>query len=100
MTATTVRTRRVLVQGPSTLLISCALLLLFFGATRGSWAQAVASPFDMVGLIQSASVDTPGNPLSGGSIKINNHVVKIPANSIVQMPASALGWGEVFSLAP
>ena len=63
-------------------------------------ALAQAPGFDMIGFIQKATVNDASNPLSGGTITINNHNIIVPANSIVQMPATALGWGEVFSLAP
>lgn len=73
----------------------CVLLT----ATSTMVAQT-APGFDMVGFIQKATVIDATNPLSGGMITINNHPIIVPANSIVQMPARALGWGEVFSLAP
>ena len=61
--------------------------------------QAV-SPFDMVGFIQKATLDNPSDVFSGGSMTINGHVVVVPRNTILQMPAFALTWQEVFALAP
>lgn len=75
------------------------LLLMAALAAIPSWAQA-APGFDMVGFIQGATCNSPCSALSGGTITINGHVITVPANTIVQMPATALGWGEVFSLAP
>ena len=58
-------------------------------------------PFDMVGLIQSATLTGPaGCVLCGGTLKINNIVITVPANTIVEMPATGLAWGELFSKNP
>src|SRR5690242_5270758 len=69
-----------------------------------AWAQLSPpppGPFDMVGLIQSATLNGPaGCVLCGGTLKINNIVITIPANTIVEMPATGLAWGEVFSKNP
>jgi hypothetical protein len=60
----------------------------------------LVSPFDMVGFIQKATLDNPADVFSGGSMTINGHVVTVPTHTILQMPASALTWQEVFALAP
>jgi hypothetical protein len=60
----------------------------------------LVSPFDMVGLIQKATLDDPSDPFSGGSVTINGHVVVVPRFTILQMPAFALTWHELFALAP
>jgi hypothetical protein len=54
----------------------------------------------MVGFIQKATLDDPNDVLSGGSMTINGHVVIVPRNTILQMPAFALTWQELFALAP
>src|SRR3954469_7721594 len=75
-------------------------------------SQSGVAPFDMVGFIQFASVDTtctrnanpsPDNPpmpggckASAGWIQINGHIIRVPQNTILQMPANTLTWEEVF----
>jgi hypothetical protein len=104
-------------------MIAAAMLL----AASGLWAQKPdappspakmpasqggVAPFDMVGFIQFASVDstctrnaspTADNPpmpagckAAGGWIQINGHIVRVPQNTILQMPANTLTWEEVF----
>src|ERR1035438_8674982 len=58
------------------------------------------SPFTITGFIQKATLATTGDPFSGGTVTVNNVVVTIPRNTIVEMPALTLTWGELFSLAP
>ncbi len=59
-----------------------------------------ATQFDITGLIQEASLDNSFDILSSGTIKVNGHVVVVPRNLIVIMPAAALTWQELFNLAP
>jgi hypothetical protein len=80
--------------------IVALLLSVALAAVTPALAQGTVPGFDMIGFVQKATVNDSTNPLSGGTITINNHTIIVPANSIVQMPATALGWGEVFSLAP
>jgi len=54
----------------------------------------------MIGIIQSATLFDAADPLSGGTITVNNQVVVVPANTIFQMPACALTWQQLFALAP
>src|SRR3954451_22174830 len=61
---------------------------------------AVASQFDMVGFIQQATVDRPGDIFSGGTITVNNVKIIVPYYTILQMPAFALTWQELFAKAP
>ncbi len=85
--------------------VACMAMFVCVALTTPATAQIGALPtesagFDMLGFIQAASLDTPGNLLSGGTLKVNDHVIIVPANSILQMPAATLSWGQVFSLAP
>lgn len=59
------------------------------------------SQFDMTGFLQEATLNGP-NPTAttGGRLKVNNHVVIVPDNTIVILPANALTWQELFSQAP
>jgi hypothetical protein len=60
-----------------------------------------SSQFDITGCIQTASLGGPGaGAHQGGSITVNGHVVTVPAETIVILPANALTWQELFALAP
>jgi hypothetical protein len=75
-------------------------------------SQGGVAPFDMTGFIQFASVDstcarndrpTAENPptpsgckTAGGWIQVNGHIIRVPQNTILQMPANTLTWEEVF----
>jgi hypothetical protein len=89
--------------------VACMALFVFATLSTPAAAQSYALPtesagFDMLGFIQAATTDHPvgtaGDLLSGGTIKVNDHVIIVPANSIVQMPAATLSWGQVFAQAP
>jgi hypothetical protein len=58
------------------------------------------SQFDLTGFLQAATVNAAGDPLSGGTLTVNGHVVTVPSQTIVIMPATALSWSEMFSLSP
>jgi hypothetical protein len=75
-------------------------------------SQGGVAPFDMVGFIQFASVDSTctrnANPSAqnppmpagcksaGGWLQINGHIIRVPQNTVLQMPANTLTWEEVF----
>ena len=75
-------------------------------------SQGGVAPFDMTGFIQFASVDSActrndnvsqtnppmpaGCKSAAGWIQINGHVIRVPQNTILQMPANTLTWEEVF----
>jgi hypothetical protein len=80
-------------------LILATVLLL----TVGTNAQVpkvfnanVPAGFGTAGYIQAATVDTPGDSLSGGTLTINGIKMTVPRNSVVQFPANTLGWGDLF----
>jgi len=79
-----------------------AVLFLLLAISGNAWSQGAVpiAPFDMIGFISDATVDNPSDPLSGGTITINNIKIVVPANTVFQMPATNLGWGELFSMAP
>lgn len=58
------------------------------------------SPFQITGFIQKATLDTPTDPFSGGTMVVNGHVITVPRNTLFQMPATAMTWQEMFRLAP
>src|SRR5580765_8797957 len=79
-------------------LIAIILMAAFAGAQTPIPAS---SQFDITGFIQSASLSGPGSGAhQGGSITVNGHVVTIPAETIVILPANALTWQELFAQAP
>jgi hypothetical protein len=61
---------------------------------------ASSTQFDITGFIQTATVDTPGDPHSGGVLTVNGHTIVIPKETVVILPASALTWQELFTHAP
>jgi len=61
--------------------------------------QAV-SPFQLIGLIQNATLDTPDDIFSGGTLTVNGIKVTIPRNTLFQFPATTMTWQEMFKLAP
>src|SRR3954471_15160814 len=68
--------------------------------TRAQVIPAVVTQFDMTGFIQEATVDRPGDIFSGGTITVNNVKIIVPYYTILQMPAFALTWQELFAKAP
>jgi len=62
--------------------------------------NAVGSQFDINGFIQKATLDAPGDVLAGGTVTVNGHTIVVPRNTIFQMPAFAMTWQQLFSMAP
>jgi hypothetical protein len=78
-----------------------AALVVFAGGPGAQGAPAPASsPFDIIGFIQDATVDAPGDVFSGGTITVNGTKVIVPRHTVLQMPAATLTWEEVFAKAP
>lgn len=88
------------------LFLAALLMLVMFAFSAVVHAQAPPpqdpSQFDMTGFIQAATLDANcvNDPLCGGTITVNNQVIRVPRNTILQMPATALSWQEVFATAP
>jgi hypothetical protein len=99
--ATRCRNRFVLVRN----LVALLLIVLQLGWLGQAMAQIPApgtpSQFDLVGFLQEATLNGP-NPTAttGGKLKVNGHVVVVPDNTIVILPANALTWQELFAQAP
>ena len=70
--------------------------------TTSTHAQipAVVTQFDVTGFIQQATLDRPGDVFSGGTITVNNVKYIVPYYTVLQMPAFALTWQELFAMAP
>jgi hypothetical protein len=87
-----------------------ATVLLFSLLAMASVAVAqlpvpASSQFDITGFIQSATLGGPGTGPGvgahmGGMITVNGHVIIVPSETIVILPASALTWQELFAFAP
>jgi hypothetical protein len=58
------------------------------------------SPFSVTGFIQQATLDTPTDVFSGGSVTVNGLKIVVPRNTLFQFPATAMTWQEMFKLAP
>jgi hypothetical protein len=71
-------------------------------------APAVGLPaqFDLTGILQSATIDPTMCPavtdprLKGGTARINGQTIIVPCNTILQMPAFATTWADLWNLAP
>ena len=70
--------------------------------------QPVPTPaqFDILGFIQDATVDPTMCPtvidprLKGGTVTLNGQKIIVPCNTILQFPAFAATWADVFTMAP
>jgi hypothetical protein len=58
------------------------------------------APFNIIGFVQSFTLDTPGDPLSAAKMVVNGITVVIPRNTIVTMPAAFLTPQQIFEGAP
>jgi hypothetical protein len=78
-------------------LVVVAGLLWAAGANAQVLNANVPAGFGQAGFIQAATIDTPGDSMSGGTLTINGIKMIVPRNSVVQFPANTLGWGDLFS---
>src|SRR4051812_38105075 len=83
-----------------TAVVMAALAAALSVTTGAQPSLPVSAPFDMIGFIQSATVDRPDDLFSGGTITVNNIRMIVPRNTLLQFPATALTWQEAFALAP
>jgi hypothetical protein len=81
-------------------LLILATLIWAMTADAQTPGSPSASQFDIQGFIQEATLDDPYDILSGGTLKVNGLIILVPKNTIVEMPAAALTWQEVFAMAP
>ena len=64
--------------------------------------------FDITGFIQAATLAPVGSlcpsvtdpRLMGGTVTVNNQLIIVPCNTILQMPAFATTWADLWALAP
>src|SRR3954452_10864204 len=83
-----------------TAVVMAALAPALSVTTGAQPSLPVSAPFDMIGFIQSATVDRPDDLFSGGTITVNNIRMIVPRNTLLQFPATAMTWQEAFALAP
>ena len=79
------------------------LLVVLCGLASPATGQlpiASSTQFDITGFLQEAVLTTPGDPHSGGTLKVNGHTIIVPRETIVIFPANALTWQEIFAQAP
>jgi hypothetical protein len=84
------------------------LLLISLMAIASAWGQLpvpASSQFDITGFIQSATLGGAGSgpgvgAHAGGFITVNGHLITVPSETIVILPANALTWQELFAQAP
>lgn len=85
--------------------------LAVFGPAIAAPPPVAPRPFDIVGFLEDAQVDignvagtcakaSVDDRLAGGSAKINGIRIVIPCNTVVQMPATAISWSDLFYLNP
>jgi hypothetical protein len=60
--------------------------------------STVPASFAMSGFIQAATLKPGGASNAGGTLTVNNITMIVPDNSIVQLPASASTWAELFDV--
>jgi hypothetical protein len=58
------------------------------------------TPFDVIGFIQTATVDTPADYFSAGWVEVNGLKIRVPRNTVFQMPATSMTWADMFMNAP
>src|SRR6476469_878253 len=64
-------------------------------------APAGAASFDIIGFIDAATVAPEADGFSGGgTVTVNGTQIIVPKNTLLQMPAFALTWQELFATAP
>jgi len=75
-------------------------LFLLAPAARAQIPIPASSQFDLTGFLQKATVDNVADNLSGGTLTVNGHLVIVPRNLLVLLPANQLSWAQLFQQAP
>src|SRR5512146_2522225 len=83
-------------------LVAVLLGVAFYmtGPVHAQLPIPASTQFDITGFIQQATLTTPGDAHSGGTLVVNGHTVIVPRETIVILPANALTWEELFAQAP
>ncbi len=56
----------------------------------------VPAAFAVNGFVQQATLNPGGAATAGGTLTVNNTIIVVPDNLIVQFPAHALAWAQLF----
>ncbi|KAJ6566672.1 hypothetical protein B0H19DRAFT_1257865 [Mycena capillaripes] len=56
------------------------------------------SPFNLLGTIDSMTLNVADGPLAGGSITVKGFNVTIPNNTLVTLPSITCAWSEMFTI--
>jgi hypothetical protein len=86
------------------IILVLALGLIWAGAANADQVNPPQSGFGVTGFIQAATVGSapgaagpPANTrLRGGTLTVNGIQMIIPNNTIIQMPAAAMTWADLF----
>ncbi len=79
------------------LALALAVLATFLPVAT-AWSQTSGGTgFEIIGRIQSLTLNNPADVLSGGTVVVNNITVVIPRNTIITMPGTFLSLGELFN---
>ena len=84
----------------ATATILCLAGFICTGVAMAQLPIPASTQFDINGFLQEATVTNPADAHSGGTLKVNGHVVIVPNETIVIFPANALTWQELFFQAP
>jgi len=80
-------------------LLSVFTLMCFSLATAQTQTLPLSTQFDVTGFLQEATVSGSG-ATAGGTMKVNGHLITVPTNTIVILPANAVTWQELFAQSP
>jgi hypothetical protein len=74
-------------------------------AAPAAFIPPASTQFDITGFIQFATLGGAGTGAGvgahqGGFMTVNNHLVTVPSETVVIMPANAFTWAELFALSP
>jgi Immunoglobulin I-set domain len=74
----------------------------FVSGAPAAFVPPTSTQFDVTGFLQAASLDSTcaADAHCGGSLTVDGHVVVVPKETIVILPANALTWQELFAQAP
>lgn len=90
--------KRAMRSSPHFVKVIPAIFLLVVGWCSTSLGQSVDSP--IIGEIQKITINTPGDPWSGGIIVVGGQNVTIPRNLLIDLPANRLTLKQLFDQAP
>ena len=82
--------------GMRTCFILSALLASSLSGHVGAEAQTMEPSFAVVGEIEAFSLDTPANPISGGTMTVSNLPITLPMSLLVTMPGKYLTPHDLF----